>query len=554
MDLFVTLLLSLTFLRIFSLVWVSLVLHILALSSLNTRVIYKIDHMCNYSLPIIWIAILTVLLFFSNTFLFLSNEFVLIISAAFLIPYVFNISYGSYIGAKSRKSQSLIVETLLNTIGTLALVAIRGFPSRLRAFIIVIREKKILIPSNGELIPIPPAGKEFDTFFTEEVQKFKKIVSQFSAAILILGAYIPFTLASYFLFKEEGVLPINRVTIFGIFMIILGLINFYSARPIHKQRFGLSVEEENRVINPLLKSSFFIGIFLIPAMFVWAGYFDVGLTLTYILIFVGLTFLSVVARERIAIKGSLSLRLLESSGMDFQTYVPLQMISGSLIMAFVAYPFLKSYEVSGAIKALTSVPAEILTIAIGAFYASFISLLVMINIARNMSNPDYEGNRDSLAKNSLLYLYLFISLTFFGTFLVGITPSNVIVHNYNPTIFNVGVIFASGVILYAVLIELPYRLGAQRDRNRKLKQHSNQLKVLDQQLDDLFSKKLHSDFTLLFYQSERLKSCIDELNKTPVSLFRRLPLPAAVAALLSGILMQIAVPRLTEVIQQILRT
>src|SRR5215217_4851160 len=144
MDLFFTLLLSVTFLRIFTLVWVSLVIPILTLSSLNTKMIFKIDLICNYSLPIIWITILTVLLFFSNTFLFLSNEFILIITAAFLIPYVFSISYGSYVGAKNRKSQSLIVEILLDTVGTLVLLAIRGFPSRLIAFITVIRKKKIL--------------------------------------------------------------------------------------------------------------------------------------------------------------------------------------------------------------------------------------------------------------------------------------------------------------------------------------------------------------------------------------------------------------------------
>jgi hypothetical protein len=178
----------------------------------------------------------------------------------------------------------------------------------------------------------------------------------------------------------------------------------------------------------------------------------------------------------------------------------------------------------------------------------------MIVMARNMSDSKYHDNRDSLARNSLLYLYVFISLTFFGTFIIGITPSSIIVHNYNQTIFNFGIIFASGGILYLGAIEIPYRSGVKRERNKKLKEQIAQLKGVEQQLDDTFLKKSYSDFTLLlFYQRERLKSNIDELNKTPISLFKQLPLPAAAAAFLSGILMQIAVPRITEVIEGILR-
>jgi hypothetical protein len=101
-------------------------------------------------------------------------------------------------------------------------------------------------------------------------------------------------------------------------------------------------------------------------------------------------------------------------------------------------------------------------------------------------------------------------------------------------------------------IEIPYRLGVKRERDKKLEEQIEQLKGVEQQLDDAFSKKSYSDFTLLFYQKERLKSHIDELNKTSISLFKKLPLPAAAAAFLSGILMQIAVPRITEVIQGIL--
>jgi pheromone shutdown protein TraB len=178
---------------------------------------------------------------------------------------------------------------------------------------------------------------------------------------------------------------------------------------------------------------------------------------------------------------------------------------------------LKSYEIYGALQALTSASAEILTIAIGAFYASLISLSVIIIIARNMSDPGYQGSRDSLAKNSLLYLYVFITLTYFGTSLIGITPSSIITHSYNANIFNIGVIFASGAILYVGLIEVPYRLGAQEDRNRKLREETERLKDLEQQFNDVFSKNLHPDFAALFYQREWLKSRIDELNNTIAS-------------------------------------
>ncbi len=339
---------------------------------------------------------------------------------------------------------------------------------------------------------------------------------------------------------------------FGIFMIIFGLINYYSTRPTRKQRFGRSIEEENRIINPLLKSCFFIGIFLIPVMFVWAGFFQFELTFTYLILFAGLSFLSVLAKEPIIIKRNLFLRILQSSGVDMQTYAPRQMVSGSLITALVVYPLLKWYENSGVLETLTLIPAEILTIATGAFYASFFCLLVIIIIARNMYR-EYKGSRDSLAKNSLLYLYVFISLTFFGTFIIGISPSSIIVHNYNQTIFNIGIIFASGGIMYLVAIEVPYRLGVKRERDKELQKQKEQLKDVEQQLDDAFSKKSYPDFTLLlFYQRERLKSHIDELNKMSVSLFKKLPLPAAAAAFLSGNLMQVAVPRITEVIQGIL--
>jgi hypothetical protein len=95
---------------------------------------------------------------------------------------------------------------------------------------------------------------------------------------------------------------------------------------------------------------------------------------------------------------------------------------------------------------------------------------------------------------------------------------------------------------------VPYRLGAQEDRNRKLREETERLKDLEQQFNDVFSKNLHPDFAALFYQREWLKSRIDELNKTPISLFKKIPLPATVAAFLSGILIEIAVPRFTEVI------
>ena len=101
-------------------------------------------------------------------------------------------------------------------------------------------------------------------------------------------------------------------------------------------------------------------------------------------------------------------------------------------------------------------------------------------------------------------------------------------------------------------IEIPYRIGVKGERNKKLQKQKEELEAVEQQLDDAFSKKSYSDFTILFYQRDRLKSDIEELNKTTLSLFKKLPLPAAAAAFLSGILMQIAVPRITEVIQGIL--
>jgi hypothetical protein len=510
------------------------------------------------------------LLIFSDIFLFLPNEFLLIISAAFVIPYVFSFSYGTYIGIKPQDGHSLTRDRLLSMITSWNIdvayyLIVYRFIGSLAGFITIIIKKKMVVADLAqdnrlaELIPIPREGKEFDSFYTKQIKKLSEVVSRFSMLIMTLGLYVPLTLASYFFLKEEG-LSINRVTMFGVFMIIFGLINYYSTRPIanrdrgSKQRFGLSVEEKNRIINPLLKSSFFIGIFLIPVMFIWAGFFQLELTLTYIILFAGLSSLSVLAREKITIKGNLSLELMESSGTDFQTYVPRVMVSGSLTMALVVYPLLKWYELSGALKALTSIPAVLLTIATGAFYASFIGLLVMIILAQNMSDRGYQGSRDSLAKNSLLYLYVFISLTFFGTFLIGITPSSIIVHHYNPNIFNIAVIFASGAIFYLGAIEIPYRLGVKRERDKNLQKQIEELKSVERQLDDAFSKKSYSDFTLLlFYQRERLKSHINELDKTSISLFRKLPLPAAAAAFLSGILMEIAVPRITEVMQGILR-
>jgi len=525
------------------------------MGSPSTRTSIKIASIYIYLLPVIWVAILVALLTFSNILPFLPNEFVWIISAAYLIPYVITFSYGRYIGDPRDSQSSLPANRLIRVITIpidLPYYLILRFIGSITAIITAIKDKKIFVLDNRKVIPLPPEGKEFDKYFTKQVENASKILSQINLLIITLGTYVPLTLASYFLLKEEGSL-INRVTMFGIFLIISGLINYYSTRPTRKQRFGRDIEEENRIINPLLKSSFLIGIFLIPVMFVWAGFFQFGLTLTYIILFAGLSFLSVLAREKITIKGNLSLELMQSSGTDFQTYAPRIMVSGSLIMALVVYPLLKWYEVSGALQALTSIPAEILTIATGTFYASFISLLVMIIIARNMSEREYQGSRDSLAKNSLLYLYVFISLTFFGTFLIGITPSSIIVHNYNQNLFNIGIIFVSGAVLYMGVIEVPYRWGVKRERDEKLQKQIEHLEVIEQQIDEAFSNKSNPDFTLLlFYQRERLKSHVDELNKTSISLFRKLPLPAAAAAFLSGILMEIAVPRFTEVIQGIL--
>jgi len=554
----------------------------------NTRTVYKIDAIHAYALPIIWISILVALLIFSNSFRFLPNEFALIISAAFLIPSVIFAYAEIYKETKPGEGQpsSTVSRLLLISCSPffLAYGLALKFVSFLWLLITTITKKKIMVselsdnnepvpvsPSskqfdksftnesrklrNAKIIPLPPMGNEFDRFYTKQGEILSKVIPNISALITTLALYVPLTLASYFLLSEEGLL-INRVTLFGIFMIIFGIINYYSTRPNGKHRFGRDMEEQNRIINPLLKSCLFIGIFLIPAMFVWAGFFQLGLTLTYLVLFAGLAFLSVLAKERIIIKGNLFLRKLQSSPVDFQTYAPGQMVSGSLIMALVVYPLLKWYEISGALKGLTLLPAEILTIATAAFFASFICLLVLIVMARNMSDREYHGeyhgNRDFLARNSLLYLYVFISLTFFGTFIIGITPSSIIVHNYNQTTFNVGIIFASGGILYLGAIEIPYRIGVKGERNKKLQKQKEELEAVEQQLDDAFSKKSYSDFTILFYQRDRLKSDIEELNKTTLSLFKKLPLPAAAAAFLSGILMQIAVPRITEVIQGIL--